>query len=240
LEVSQQNMISVVTPAHNEERFLEDCLRSVANAAENVSIPVEHIVVLNRCTDRTEQIARSYGVRVVVEDARNLARIRNAGAAIAVGEILVTIDADSRMSANMLSEVCSRLESDKYIGGGALTVPERWSLGIFCSLLLLLPYLLWNRVSAGMFWCRKRDFDAVGGFDERLTTVEDVDFCNRLRRHGKQCGKVYGMIRKARVVTSCRKFDEFGDWYFVRHPTMLFRIIRGEKKAADKFYYDVR
>lgn len=218
-------MISVVTPAHNEEQFLEACLRSVAKAAENISMPVEHIVVLNRCTDRTEQIARSHGARVVVEDARNLARIRNAGVAIAEGEILVTIDADSRMSEGMLSEVCARLESGRCIGGGALTLPERWSLGIFCSLLLLLPYLLWNRTIAGMFWCHKKDFDAIRGFDERLTTVEDVDFCHRLRRYGKQCGKAYGMIRYNAFPTAFRNADTAGMEHAAKRVTTIHQWV---------------
>ncbi|MFO7674465.1 MAG: hypothetical protein R6V74_12220, partial [Lutibacter sp.] len=43
---------------------------------------------------------------------------------------LVTIDADSRMSRNMLTEIDRLLRTGKYIGGGVAVWPERWSLGI--------------------------------------------------------------------------------------------------------------
>ena len=145
--------ISVITPAHNEEQYLGKCIESIKAAAQYAQLDSEHIVVLNRCTDRTEEIAVSSGCRVVHENARNLSRIRNAGVAEAQGNIVVTIDADSWMTTNMLSEVIRRLGSGKFIGGGVLIYPERWSLGILCSLLVLLQFLLWHRVSAGMFWC---------------------------------------------------------------------------------------
>ena len=41
-------MISVITPAHNDEKFMRPCLRSVQAAARTVSETVAHIVVLNR------------------------------------------------------------------------------------------------------------------------------------------------------------------------------------------------
>ena len=52
--------ISVVTPAHNEEQYLGKCIGSVKAAAQSAQLlDVEHIVVLNRCTDRTEEVAVS-------------------------------------------------------------------------------------------------------------------------------------------------------------------------------------
>lgn len=41
-------------------------------------------------------------------------------------------------------------------------------------------------------------------------------------------------------MTSCRKFDQFGDWYFVKHPKIVFDIFKRRPKAADAFYYDAR
>lgn len=233
-------MISVITPAHNEEEFIEGCLSSVAAAAKRVSVSVEHIVVLNRCTDRTEAIAARYGARIVQEDAKNLSRIRNRGIAASRGDIIVTIDADSRMSADMLAAVQKRLDSGKYIGGGVKVLPDRLSMGIFFSLLVAAPFILWEGVSAGMFWFRKEDFDAVGGFDEKLVCVEDLDFGKRLKRYGKQSGKRYGAIWSEHIVTSCRKFDYFGDWYFVKNPEALYRIFQRNSDEADRFYYDPR
>lgn len=54
------------------------------------------------------------------EDVKNLARIRNAGARAAVGEVLVTIDADSRMSRGALVAIDSALSSGTTVGGGTV------------------------------------------------------------------------------------------------------------------------
>lgn len=204
--------ISLIIPAHNEEAFLPGCLVSAARAAARVSEQLEIVVVLNRCTDATEAIARAQGCVIVKEDARNLSKIRNAGAAAATGDILVTCDADSRMHPSTFSEIILRLESGKVIGGGAMVWPERWSVGIVASALAILPYLAFTGVSFGLFWCWRRDFESIGGFDERFVSVEDVDFAKRLKAHGKASGRRWGTLFQAALVTSCRKFDEFGDW----------------------------
>ncbi|HXY33004.1 MAG TPA: glycosyltransferase [Planctomycetaceae bacterium] len=233
---------SIVVPARNEEKFLPACLESIAAASAPYPGEVEIIASINRCTDRTEEIARAAGAKIVHEDARNIARVRNAAAHAATGEILVTIDADSRMSRGMLRTIDRLLASGKYIGGGVMVYPERYSLGIFATgLIVLLPIMLRHRVSGGLFWCFREDFLAVGGFDERWMSVEDLDFAHRLKAYGKQKGKPFKTIFKDHIVTSCRKFDEFGDWYLVLNPRFVRRIFSGRsQKDADQFYYDVQ
>jgi glycosyltransferase involved in cell wall biosynthesis len=233
-------MISIITPAHNEERFIEKCLCSVKTAAKELTEIIEHIVVLNRCTDKTGSIAKKQGARIIIEDSKNLSRIRNKGVEASKGDIIVTIDADSLMTSNMLVEVKKNLDSGKFIGGGVKILPERLSFGIILSLAVVAPFVLLHGVSAGMFWCFKKDFVAIGGFDENLACVEDIDFGKRLKKYGKGLGKRYCTIRNAHIVTSCRKFDQFGDWYFVKHPRVVYRVFKRDQKQADQFYYDVR
>lgn len=233
--------ISLIVPAHNEAAFLTGCLEAARKAAERIDAGVEIIVVLNRCTDETETIARGHGCVIVREDARNLSKIRNAGAAAASGEVIVTCDADSRMHSDSFREILRRLDSGKIVGGGAMVYPERWSPGIVASALAILPYLAFTGVSFGLFWCLKRDFDAIGGFDDRFVSVEDVDFARRLKRHGRASGRGWGTLVRAALVTSCRKFDQFGDWYLFKNPAFVRRVFRGDdQKAADHFWYDVR
>ena len=232
---------SVLIPARNEEAFLPRCLDSIKVAATPFPDQVEIIVALNRCTDRTEEIALKHGAKVVREDGRNLARIRNAAAKAATGEIIVTIDADSRMTANMLVEIDRLLQTGKYVGGGVTIRPERWSLGILVTVLLLAVLLLWRRVSGGLFWCLRKDFEAIGGFNENLVSLEDLDFAKRLKAHGKSQGKRFTTTKKAHIVTSCRKWDMFGDWYLLLNPRLVRRLLRGQSQEdADHFYYDVK
>ena len=233
--------ISLVVPAHNESAFLPACLEAARAAAERIDAGVEIIVVLNRCTDDTEAIALRHGCRIVREDAKNLSCIRNAGIAAAEGEIIVTCDADSRMHPDSFKEILRRLDSGKVVAGGALVLPERWSAGIVASALSIVPYLAFTGVSYGLFWFWKRDFDEIGGFDIRFVSVEDVDFARRLKAHGRKSGRSWGTLVRAPLVTSCRKFDQFGDWYLFRNPAFVRKVFRGDdRKAADRFWYDVR
>ena len=232
--------VSIVIPAHNEEQFLPQCLAGVRRAETFAGIEVEVIVVLNRCSDGTEAIARAAGAKVVTEDEANLSKIRNAGAAVATAPILVTCDADSVPHEQTFVVIQKKLATGKLIGGGSFTIPERWSLGIVASIGAVIPYLIWHGVSFGLFWCRTEDFRAIGGFDEKLVTVEDLDFAKRLQAHGKATKRRFGTNLKAPLTTSCRKFDQFGDWYLALNPGFLWRVFRGtDREAADRFWYEV-
>lgn len=235
--------ISIIIPAHNEEAYIGLCLESIQIAQNKIiDSNVEIIVCLNRCTDCTEEIAKKFGAIIVKEDAKNLSKIRNAAAKVATGEILITIDADSRMSPNMLHEIISLIKSAKYIGGGTKIKPERMSFGILVSSLIILFYAIkFGIKSAGLFWCLKKDFDAIGGFNESLVTLEDLDFANRLANFGKTKKLKYGTAWQAYIITSCRKFDKFGDWYFVKNPRIVKELFSGKNNiVANQFYYDIK
>lgn len=134
---------SIIIPAHNEEKYIRKCLDSIAKASEAYKEQTEVIVVLNRCTDKTEEIAKSYNCVTLKNNDKNLSKIRNAGAKIASGEIIVTIDADTIMTESMLFNVDKYLASGTYIGGGVNGKFERISLGIFLSaMLIIIPLLL--------------------------------------------------------------------------------------------------
>ena len=235
---------SVVIPAHNEEELLPVCLNSIDVAAAHYPQQVEIVVVVNRCTDATESIARERSCRIVHDNNKNLAMIRNAGVKQAAGEIVLTVDADSRMAANTFEEIDKALASGRFIGGGVPIRPERMSAGIMLTGLLLAAWLVPSGISGGLFWCYRRDFGEIGGFNEQLTTAEDVEFGKRLKARGRAHGKKYGTLWKAPIVTSCRKFDTFGDWFAVRlfclHPIQTWKTLHGRHPdMGNRYWYDV-
>jgi len=82
--------IVVVVPAHNERDRLPGCLASVAAAAGQVDVPVSVVVVLDTCTDRSEDVlTESVGALRV--------SVRNVGAARAAGFVATAPDADAQM-----------------------------------------------------------------------------------------------------------------------------------------------
>lgn len=241
-------IFSVIIPAHNEEKYIGRCIAGIKRAAHYVyPAKVEIIVVKNRCTDKTEEISKGYGAKVIVNNEKCISAIRNAGINAASGKIIVTIDADSIMSKYSLCEIGKTLQSGKYIGGGSPMRFDRMSIGILFSAAAvavnLVPIMIKNKaaLSGGMFWFYKKDFEAVGGFDETLVSLEDMDFAARLNSYGKSHGKKFGCLRHSYIITSSRKFDKFGDWYLIKNMSITKRIFTGkDKEAANKFYYDVR
>ena len=237
--------ISVIIPAHNEERYVARCISSIRKAAARYGGDVEIIVVCNRCTDATEQIAKANGARVVHDETRCIASVRNAGIRAARGNIIVTIDCDNRMTEGTLSEITKLLDSGKYIGGGAPIRFERYSFPLWCNDIMCRVMFRITGLYCGIFWAEKRTFEAVGGFVEKKA-MEDAATAKRLRAYGKQQGKRYTTLRQNHLINSTRKFDDLGDWLYFRlmfqnAGTFLkaaFGDTEGVDKLLDELFYD--
>lgn len=231
---------SIVIPAYNEEKLIIRCLDSIAVAAAELGEPVEVIVANNNSTDRTAEIAASYGAKVVDVERRCISTVKNHGAAAATGKYLVFTDADNAMSDNMLVEIKKCLDSGRYIGGGVANVrTDRASLGITLTFLALAPFVPLTGVSLYIFYMRSETFWEVGGFDEGKRVMEDVDFAMKLKRHGKPRGLKFMNLRKSHVTMSARKFDAHGDWVMFRHPTWFIRACMHDREVVDWFWYRV-
>ena len=84
--------VSVVVPAYNEERFITPCLRSLLDQDQ----PFEEIIVVdNNSRDRTAEMARACGVRVLRETRQGQSPARNRGFDEARGQIIARVDADT-------------------------------------------------------------------------------------------------------------------------------------------------
>lgn len=236
--------ISIVIPAHSEEKYLGRCLESIDAQSMPADIQIETIVVLNRCTDKTEAVAKRYGAIVVSNDYKNISAIKNTGVAATSGEWVVTIDADSWMSSGVLAEIASRFVATNALGGGIRVEPERYTPGIAVGFGMMLIPAWFLGLSFGLYWFRKSDFDAIGGFSEDKHIAEDVDFLRKLKKHGWKTGRRHQIITNESVITSCRKFDQLGDWHFVRifaNPLKVRRAINGtDREYLDKNWYDVK
>src|SRR3989442_1536066 len=128
--------ISIIIPAFNEERLIGGTLLSIQRASEEFSRrdwETELIVCDNNSTDRTAEIARAAGARVVFEPVNQIARARNSGAAAAIGDWLVFVDADSHPGAEVFADMAKEIQSGNCIAGGATI---RWDQKLFIMELL--------------------------------------------------------------------------------------------------------
>jgi glycosyltransferase involved in cell wall biosynthesis len=237
--------VSVIIPAHNEEFYVKRCIFSIKNAARYIDGLVEIIVVCNRCTDHTEKIALENGARVVINDDRCIAKVRNSGIKAAKGEIIVTIDCDNRMTSGTLKEICRLLRSGRYIGGGAPIHFERYSFPLLLNDVMCRIGFGLTGLHCGIFWAEKSTFEAIGGFVDKRA-MEDVATAKKLKDYGKRYNKEYTCLKRNYLINSTRKYDDLGDWLYFRlmleNASTMVKALFGQKeeyeKLIDKLFYD--
>lgn len=237
--------VSVVIPAHNEEKYVARCIRSIKNAADVFGGNVEIIVVCNRCTDKTAEIAESMGARVIFNEDRCIAKVRNTGIFAAKGQMVMTIDCDNRMTKGTIREAWRLLRSGRYIGGGAPIRFERYSLALWLNDIMCRAAFCVTGLYCGIFWAEKKTFEAIGGFVDKRA-FEDAETAKKLKKFGKAQGKKYTVLRKNHLINSTRKYDEMGDWmYFklmVQNAGTMLKAAMGDSsdydKLIDRLFYD--
>jgi len=202
---------SIVVPAYNEEALLPATLARLRQAMALLPPRGEVVVCDNNSTDRTAEVARAAGARVVFEPRNQIARARNAGARAAEGRFLVFVDADTLVAPELLREALDRLADGAACGGGSTVAMD--PVG---SPLEQRALARWNgfsrrtRLAAGSFLFVLRDaFFAAGGFPESVYASEEIWLSRAVKRWGRARGLPFVILDGHPVVTSGRK----GEWY---------------------------
>jgi glycosyltransferase involved in cell wall biosynthesis len=241
----RQLRISLVIPAFNEEDYLPALLDSVDEARARYAgdgAAIEVVVADNASTDRTAALALERGCRVVSEPRRRIASARNAGARAAQGEILAFVDADSRLHPQTFNAIETTLDEHTVVGATGIEM-SRSSAGIAVTVAVLQPIARLLRIDSGVVFCRRRDWQAVGGYNEQRRYAEDVEFLRDLKRLGRRRRQRFARARGARTITSARKFDRYGDWHYftiLARATVLLVKGRAFDRFADEYWYQGR
>ncbi len=230
-------LFSIVIPAYNEERYLPRGLDAIDTARARIDFPVEIIVADNASTDRTAAIARERGCIVVREERRNIARVRNTGAAAARGEFILTVDADSAMHPDTLRVAAELLHRGDIVGGSVAIVPDETNLSIRLGCLALTLMVKILQLGGGIYFLRRADFITLGGFNENLYAAEDLEFAWRLKALGKTRGQRYlTWLTEIPLLTSARKFSRINRWHLL--PTLFRFIFMPGRLLRTKKYWD--
>lgn len=123
--------VSIVIPAHNEEA---DIAATIEGVLKNVTIEYELIVVLDHCTDKTEEIVRGFMAKNpqirIVENKDRRGSFSNSvitGFNAANGTAIVTLMADNCDDATTINRMWEKIENNvadvvcasRYMKGGA-------------------------------------------------------------------------------------------------------------------------
>jgi glycosyltransferase involved in cell wall biosynthesis len=201
--------ISIVVPAFNEEKLITSCLRSIREAAvafDDLPVEVEVVVCDNNSTDRTAELARAEGAKVIFEPHNQIARARNTGAGAATGDWLIFVDADSHPTRELFADVLRAIQSgDCLAGGSTVRLDGRYPV----AKLITEGWNLLSRVrkwAAGSFiFCERKAFQQVGGFNEELFASEEIDLSIRLNKLARRQGKRVVILHRHPLTTSARK-----------------------------------
>lgn len=191
-------MISIIIPTLNEEKVLADTLKNLVDGLKHT--PYEIIVSDGRSTDKTREIAKSFGAKVLEYQGtkrQTIAQARNAGAAEARGDMLLFLDADITLPEpeDFLAKLTVQFSQDEKlvamtVGLRVLPQFETTADRIIFNFMNYYSYFLNDTLriggAAGEFqMCRASAFKAVDGYNENLVAGEDYDFFQRLQRIGR-------------------------------------------------------
>ncbi len=203
--------ISIVVPAYNEERGLATTLQRIRTGMEalgQLGWASELIVCDNNSTDRTAEIARTAGARVVFEPVNQIGRARNAGAAQASGDWLLFVDADSHPTPALFADVADTIADGRCLAGGSTVVvlsPSRLARAAVSG------WNLWSRLArwaAGSFiFCDAAIFRELGGFSRTLYAGEEIDLFRRLKRVARRTHRRIVILHTHPLETSGRKLE---------------------------------
>lgn len=183
---------AIVIPARNEEKCIGRCL----DAITKLSAPLhsfEVIVVDNGSVDRTASIAASYGpqldVRVLEAPKLSIGALRNFGASHSKSKFLAFVDADCLVPSDWLKVAAELLRKHQNsVIGCQYALPDDagW------------PARVWHMrfhngrtgdvsyVPAGNLLISRALFQELSGFNTRLKSNEDSEFCSRARASGSR------------------------------------------------------
>jgi glycosyltransferase involved in cell wall biosynthesis len=201
-------LISVVIAAYNEEKDLPKCLTAITTQ-DFPKDDYEIIVVDNNSTDKTAEIAKSFGARVITETKQGNTFAVKRGMDSATGEIIANTDADTVVFPDWLSTIKKIFEDQRVVGatGSAYVKTGNRSFDfiyrkiydcfIGFNFLIGKPHFTGFNMVA-----RRKTYEEIGGINEKFTMSPDVDLGLRLGEKGKIV-----FSTKLKAITSLRRWQ---------------------------------
>jgi len=207
--------VSFIIPTLNAEKTLYLCLKSVFEI-DYPKNKYEILIIDNGSTDNTLKIAQKFKIKYFIKPNLTIAALRNYGAQHSKGEILAFVDADCIIQKDWLKNAINILTDEKIgVTGCYYGIPQNaswivraWYLPQNVSLQKV------NFIPSGNLIVKREVFNKVRGFDKKLITGEDYDFCQRVKKAG------YSIISSSSIqaihlddTNNLKKFLKKEIWY---------------------------
>ena len=182
----KKQTLSVVLATHNEEKNLPECLESVKNLADEI------VVVDGYSTDKTAEVAKKFGAKVILVPNNPMFHINKQKAIdAATKDWVLQLDADERVTPQLAEEIRNVIESPDAKNG--YWIPRKnWFLGRFLMKGGVYPDYTLRLYRRGKGHLPQKDVheqavveSSVGYLREPLTHMADPSFGRYLARFGR-------------------------------------------------------
>ncbi|MDO5824949.1 MAG: glycosyltransferase family protein [Methanosphaera sp.] len=198
--------LSIIIPTYNEEEYLPNLLESIKRQDFD---DLEVIVADSHSTDKTVEIANSYGCKIVNGGLPAVGR--NNGARIATGEFLLFLDSDCVLTNDYLKQAVEEFELHNL--GIAITQIVPLEKGFINELSHEFANYMTKKISAikphgaGCYGILtyKSLHEEVDGFDEAIDFGEDTDYIERVAKISR-----FKVLETPRLLISTRRLKEEG------------------------------
>jgi rSAM/selenodomain-associated transferase 2 len=192
--------LSVIVPMLNEERTITAALRAIRAGAPDAEV----IVVDGGSVDLSRRLAKPYCDRLI-EAPRGRARQMNAGAALAGGEVLGFVHADTIVPSGYAQNIELALADPETVGGWfEVELDDPAPLSRSIAFLTNLRSRICRVAGGGQaIFVRRSVFERLGGFPE-IEIWEDLEFARRLKCTGRTA------CVKPPVLASARRWQRDG------------------------------
>ncbi|MET1080853.1 MAG: TIGR04283 family arsenosugar biosynthesis glycosyltransferase [Pseudomonas sp.] len=194
--------LSIIIPVLNEVEQLPGVIEQLAPLRARGA---QLILVDGGSTDGTAALPR-VGLEWV-ESAPGRARQMNAGAALARGEVLLFLHADTCLPADADDQVARALVDDRCLWGrfDVRIAGRPWMLPVVAFLMNQRSRLSAIATGDQAIFVRRATFETLGGFAE-LPLMEDIELSTRLRRLSAPA------CPRGPAITSGRRWERRGVW----------------------------
>ncbi len=183
--------VSVIIPVYNRARELQECLRALQNQTLR---PSEVIVVDDRSSDDSAEVARKFGATVLrAQENLSANYCRNLGAKCARGEILMFVDSDTVPSHTAVAAAVARFGDDSIDAVVGLYSAQHRHQNVTSQYKNLWIRYSYTKSAGRIDWIfgavsaiRTQSFRRVGGFDHTMMMThggEDLELGKRMARN---------------------------------------------------------
>lgn len=180
-------LVSVLIPAYNEEKSIENCLSSLLNL-DFPKDQLEIILINNNSKDKTKEIVQKKfpTVRIVDEEKQGVVFARIAGVNAAKGKIIAFTDADTIVPRDWLTKIMKEYDNPKVVAVGGPRLLSPYNFRAKIDNIMTNPFFfIFKSFPGHNMSFRKEAYLACGGFSTQSNLAEDFYINHQLKKVGK-------------------------------------------------------